>query len=242
MRLGIFDFDSAVFSVASRNAHLEPFNVVDRLTVQLQIDSFVSECLDECACTHYIGFVEISSEPSFRDLLATTKPYKGNRPPKPDYYRKWGPFIKLRLINHWKFVDPKPLESDDAATISMNHYKNSVLIGIDKDLKQVEGMHYNFNKHHYYLINEEEANFNLWKQVITGDTSDNVPGLKGWGKKTAEKYLKSKPNLEIAVKQLYVRTKGLRKGMRYFREQYRLIKLLDKPDYGFVVPEPITYI
>ena len=36
------------------------------------------------------------------------------------------------------------------------------------------------------LMEEDEADLKFWHQMITGDTTDNIPGLKGYGKKKAD--------------------------------------------------------
>ena len=53
----------------------------------------------------------------------------------------------------------------------------------------VPGHHYNPTKKEKYWISEEEGIRNFYKQILTGDTVDNIKGLKGIGPKKAEKIL-----------------------------------------------------
>ena len=65
--------------------------------------------------------------------------------------------------------------------------------GIDKDLLQITGTHYNFVKKEITEISEDTANLKLMLQCLTGDRSDNIPGIKGIGPKKAEKLLSGVP-------------------------------------------------
>ena len=61
--------------------------------------------------------------------------------------------------------------------------------GIDKDLLQIPGNHYNFNKKTHRFVSDDEAHKLLMIQCLTGDRTDNIPGIKGIGPKKAEKIL-----------------------------------------------------
>ena len=60
---------------------------------------------------------------------------------------------------------------------------------IDKDYMQFEGTIYNYRKKEFIKVSKEEAYFNFWSQMIIGDSSDNVKGVKGLGKSWCEKNL-----------------------------------------------------
>lgn len=79
------------------------------------------------------------------------------------------------------------LEADDL--LAMNQNENTVCCSIDKDMLQFPGHHFNFVKNRYTVVTEEEGNRSLYKQLLTGDNADGIPGLKGVGPKTAEKLL-----------------------------------------------------
>ena len=89
------------------------------------------------------------------------------------------------------------MEADDLVSIwayeAMDNNEEYVICGIDKDLLQIPGQHYNYGKDTWQLINEEEALHNLYLQCLTGDNIDNIPGLKGIGPKKAAKILSGVP-------------------------------------------------
>jgi DNA polymerase-1 len=64
-----------------------------------------------------------------------------------------------------------------------------VVVSIDKDLDCIVGNHYDPKKDHIYKVDQEYATRFYWKQILTGDSVDNIPGIEGVGPKTAEKIL-----------------------------------------------------
>lgn len=78
-------------------------------------------------------------------------------------------------------------EEDDA--VAMAQTKDTCIVGEDKDLLQVRGFHYNPVKKETYTISKKDGDFNLYTQIIAGDSGDDIPGVKGIGVKTASKLL-----------------------------------------------------
>jgi len=74
------------------------------------------------------------------------------------------------------------LEADKAGV-------NRVVITVDKDLDCIPGNHYNPRKKEIYQIDEDYAEWFYWKQVLMGDSVDNIPGIRGCGPVRAEKIL-----------------------------------------------------
>ena len=89
------------------------------------------------------------------------------------------------------------MEADDLVSIwaheSRNHDEQYVICGIDKDLLQIPGNHYNYGKDSWKFVDDDAAHYNLMLQCLIGDNSDNIPGIKGVGPKKAEKILKGVP-------------------------------------------------
>jgi 5'-3' exonuclease len=54
----------------------------------------------------------------------------------------------------------------------------------------IRGWHYNFVKKEKYFVKEEDTMRTFYKQVLTGDRTDNIEGLKGIGPVKAERILK----------------------------------------------------
>ncbi len=133
--------------------------------------------------------VFLTGKGNFRDKLATIQVYKGNRDPanKPKFYSE----IREYMINHHNAEVVQGMEAEDAAGIIQYEHKDrdTVIVGVDKDLLCVPGWHYNPVKEELIYVTLPEANTFFWKQVLTGDRVDNILGIKGLGPKTADKLI-----------------------------------------------------
>jgi len=112
--------------------------------------------------------LHLTGKGNFRDEIAVTAPYKGNRKgaEKPKHYK----LIRDYLVYSWDAVIWEGMEADDAIAIEATELKgDGVIVSLDKDLDQVVGWHYNFVKDNLYYIDQETANFNFYKQFLTGD-------------------------------------------------------------------------
>jgi hypothetical protein len=130
----------------------------------------------------------LTGKDNYRHEIAKTAPYKANRvAEKPKHLG----IIREYMISAWAFSVQEKQEADDA--ISIRAYalgeEDYIICSIDKDLDNVRGWHYNFGKNERYFVKEEDAIKNFYRQVLTGDRVDNVPGLAGIGPKKAEKIL-----------------------------------------------------
>lgn len=140
--------------------------------------------------------LHLTGKGNFRDEIAVTAPYKGNRKgaEKPKHYK----LIRDYLVYSWDAVIWEGMEADDAIAIEATELKgDGVIVSLDKDLDQVVGWHYNFVKDNLYYINQETADFNFYKQFLTGDAVDNIKGVHGIGPKKAEKLLEGKTPAEM---------------------------------------------
>lgn len=137
----------------------------------------------------------LTGKENFRDKIATLKAYKGNRldKPKPQYYNE----IRDYLIRVHGAVVVNFQEADDAIGIrQMEERGKSVIVSIDKDLDMIPGWHYKFTNGDLYYVDKLTAARHFFKQVLTGDVTDNIPGIKGMGPRTAEKLLAKKQDPE----------------------------------------------
>lgn len=157
---------------------------------------FINSILEATGASSYKGY--LTGGGNFRELVAVTLPYKGNREGmvKPIHFQA----IRDYLINHWNAEVIEGMEADDALAIEQtNHFKacyshkdiQTVICSIDKDLRMVPGNHYNWNKERRDFVTEEEGMVSFFKQLLTGDSTDNIQGLRGVGPKTADKLLDS---------------------------------------------------
>lgn len=186
-----------------------PKEYLDKIEISTSIEP-VENCLHlvkqdmesiirESGATEYK--VYIKGKGNFRDAIAVTKPYKGNR--DASHRPKYEPEIREYLKKYWGAVEVDGMEVDDRVAIEQVHllnvplnyvhdaaYASSIICTMDKDLNGVPGWHYNFHKKEKYWVTEEEAIRFFYTQLLTGDASDNVQGVPGIGIKTAEKLLK----------------------------------------------------
>ena len=216
--------------------YLVAYNYKDKDDVEevlLAADTFVSSILANTSCTHYIGF--LGGTKCFRYDIAVTKPYKGQRPESPEWYKKWGGVIKAHLRDKWKFVVVNGIEADDAVSIAAFDLRskeiNYIVCGADKDLLQIEGNHYNIRAHTRQYISDLEGYRNLYSQTLIGDNVDNIIGCKGIAKVKAAKLLQHLTNFESIEKQVIVtfqKSYGKDKGTELFLEMEALCTLLTK--------------
>ena len=168
--------------------------------------------------------VYLSGDTNFRDEIAKTKKYKGNR----DKYRKpaWYDEIRTYLINTWKAEVVNGIEADDAVADALDE-EHKCIVSIDKDLNQIAGWHYNWVKDELYNVEPFEAQRCFWLQMIMGDVTDNIQGIPGYGPKKAEKYLDmfDPHEWEQAVMELYENEYGVLGAANVFPEHYNLIKI-----------------
>lgn len=120
---------------------------------------------------------------NFREEIAITKPYKGGRKnEKPE------DFLKLRdyVQSEYPVEIQDGLEADDVCAILVTEGYVSdpsgldkILVSPDKDLLQVPGLHFNPLKpeNGVFLVDEEEAHWFFCQQLLSGDSTDNIPGL-----------------------------------------------------------------
>jgi hypothetical protein len=152
-----------------------------------RVATFVETMLwEDLDAETYQGYLTGSG--NFRNEIATTAPYKGNRTaPKPKHLQ----LIRDYLVSAWDFKVSEGQEADDSIAIAHveNEYK-SIIASIDKDFLQLRGNHWNFVKKEMVFVSEEEALKNFYRQVLTGDRVDNIIGLKGIGPVKADKILR----------------------------------------------------
>lgn len=107
-------------------------------------------------------------------------PYKMNR--NVDHKPYWYDEIKEYLLDTQGalFSDPGD-EADDALGIAAGKSDSVVVCSIDKDLDMIPGLHYNWSKtrreNGVYEASDPECLRIFYTQMLTGDTTDNIPGM-----------------------------------------------------------------
>ncbi len=198
---------------------------------------------------------------NFRNEIQTT--YKGNRK-KNNYV-----WMVREYYRNNDAICSETLEADDLIADrckELNH-NDYVVVSIDKDLKTIGGYYWsyymqkskdidgNFIKDEYgnyekeykqkniEYISKEKASFLFWQQMLTGDVSDNIKGVRmlsakerneidkyynlktktmcGLGDKNAKKLLDQGKNKFITVAREYIK----RGQKQDFKINHRLLKL-----------------
>ena len=197
MRTALIDADILVYRIgfASEDS--------SEAIAKARMREFLEDLLLFNGFEDYTGY--ISGKNNFRTEIAKTEPYKGNRKaPKPKHYEA----LREYLLKDWEFTLVDGQEADDA--IGIRAYEldpgEFSICTIDKDLDMIRGNHYNFVKDLFYDVTEEEAIFNFYKQILTGDRVDNIIGLKGIGDVKAKRILeecKNEKEMYLAVLEAY---------------------------------------
>jgi len=230
-------FDKVALIDADKMKHLVAYDVscdlknnIERSPTRLAmfIEERMNEVFQRYTARGYIFCFSGKSTNTFRSHIAIEKEYKGTRKDDPSFYEgkiedmsevvsvvmKIHPTL---LFNH--------LEADDV--ICFMQTKDTFVDSNDKDLKQIPGLHFNHGTKDLDVVTEADAFTSLCYQMIVGDSTDCIPGLKGYGPAKAKKIID-----EVPVKQLlnrilfeYQQVMGLTMGTDAFVETWNLVKL-----------------
>jgi DNA polymerase-1 len=158
----------------------------------------------------------LSSNSSFRRALDFS--YKSNRDDKqrPDELEPFKDYLRTK---HGAVVT-ESLEADDVMGIMATDPSNdgvSVIVTIDKDLRQIPCSYYNPYPHNKQepieeQITEKSANEFFFYQVLVGDIIDGYKGCRGIGPTKAHRILSSVP-AEIKAQWQAVVAAYISKGM-----------------------------
>lgn len=175
----------------------------------------------------------LTGKNNFRDKIATIQVYKGNRDPshKPKFYQE----IKDYLIDVHGAEVVNGIEADDAQGMEQWKHKDrsTVIVGIDKDMRMIPGWHYNYVKDILDYVTLQDGNAFFFHQMLVGDRTDNVPGIKGLGEVKAAKLLapcqKDVIRMRDTVMEQYIKQYGS-DGERAYHEVANLLWIRREPD------------
>lgn len=187
----------------------------------------------------YMVFCYDRKEPSFRKDLYNE--YKANRSEMPEDLAVQIPYIKkLAAIMGIPTLEVPGYEADDLigsmVKIARQHQLEAVIVSGDKDFSQLITDHvvlYDTMKDVKY---DAQGVFNKWGVhphqfidylAIVGDTSDNIPGVKGIGEKGALKLLEQFKTLEDIYANIdAVESKSIKQKLIDATEMAKLSKTL----------------
>lgn len=138
--------------------------------------------LDKTAADDYVAY--LSGDGNFRYDIHPL--YKYGRPPKPFHYTG----VRNYLIDVWRAVVVDGQEADDQLGIDQCFSDvETIICTRDKDLDMIPGWHYNWHTDEKYFVSEEDGLRFFYEQLITGDRTDNIPGLyKVTGQKAKQSF------------------------------------------------------
>lgn len=140
----------------------------------------------------------VKGEGNFRDDMYPD--YKQNRKnqeavlkAKGETRRKYVNGVRDLAIMEGLAVPADGMEADDYVRIwaeeARQEGQDFIIVTIDKDLKCIPGRHYNPSKKELITMSEADSLRFFYQQLLSGDPTDNIPGIPGIAEKTATKEL-----------------------------------------------------
>lgn len=150
--------------------------------------------LETVYCDEYI--MAVGGEGNFRNLLYPG--YKMNRHVDPTKRNIFVPTLRKLAVAEDLAIAADGREADDLIRIWALEAEAAgddyIICTIDKDLRCIPGKHYHLQHKKMTLVDSTAASRHYYTQLLMGDTTDNIPGIPGTGKKTAENLLQSCTN------------------------------------------------
>ena len=138
--------------------------------------------------------IAVKGDNNFRKELFND--YKGHRK-SDDEYRAFIDRLRDYLVECHEGEYAHGQEADDLlaqwAQDCMDNDIEYSIASIDKDLLTIPGVHFNIRKGLITHVDDDAADYLLHKQLLMGDSADNIPGLPGIGTKRAERLLEGVP-------------------------------------------------
>lgn len=179
-----------------------------------RLDKMIDNILTRSGCTEYKLY--LSGGKNFRYEIDHL--YKANRPKEPI---EWRQECHEHLIKKWGAIETDGYEADDAVGVEQKYDGSTIICGIDKDLLMIAGKHYQWpivrgghvvRQEAFLEVDPDEGMKTFFTQALTGDTTDNIFGIKGVGPVKASKILeecKTEEEMYQAVKEQYGEAEGL---------------------------------
>jgi DNA polymerase-1 len=244
-KIAVIDMDSVSYTIGHPNKVLDEngnpkrtednskFIYQDKTEDELKAsaDRIMRDLLNRGKFNGYVAYIKGRNTVVERKEINVD--YKANRNKESP---KWWAFVKDYLISNWNVISVDNMEVDDAVNITRMKLSNSYICAIDKDLLNLHGTHYNWSKNQWVEVDKTQADYEFWKDMITGQAGDNVKGVPGIGKQN-EIFIKNlfEPTPQYVL-QLYIRKMGESLGITEFYKNYKCLKIKDKDD-SFIIPE-----
>lgn len=202
------------------------------------------------------GLPPVEYKPNFRIAIAKTKEYKGNRTQDKPFHRD---NVRAYMLDNYDVEVANGMEADDLMSVRQTEAEplTTIICTRDKDLRMVEGNHFGwpcgkqlqFGPKPVDKLGEIVLNGNkltgtgckfFYSQLITGDTTDNIPGLPRGGPALAYKLLHDKTSesdMFTAVAERYELKFGDDWREQMLEQAYLLWMVVELDDNG----EPVMW-
>ena len=140
----------------------------------LRTDKLMRDLLYNTESTSYNCY--LSGRNNFRKKV--NPEYKANRKDKEP--PRWLQSCREYLIKEWNAVVSEGCEADDLLGINQ-HNTDSVCISLDKDLLMITGWHFRWLDNEKIFVTPDQGLKTFYKQMMIGDKSDNIFGVRGIG-------------------------------------------------------------
>lgn len=196
----LIDADTPIFAAALSANDKELWVATSRL------ESMIYSIFKESKADEYVLFVSGSS--NFRKELDIS--YKANRTQDDPIHRK---ACREFLIQQMDAISAEHCEADDFCGIYQS--EDTIICGIDKDLLQIPGKHFRWQitrgtkvvrEAEFVEVSEIDGLRSFYRQMLTGDTSDNIKGVDKIGEVKSAKlinHLTNEKEMKDLVKDLY---------------------------------------
>ena len=218
-KLCIIDADSMLYLVCIANTLEDNFSAHKK-----SLDGFFSRIVAETGADYYLPCL---SKTSYKKKLFPD--YKAKRVYK---HIKFLAELKEYSKEKYNAIEVDGLEADDLLGILAKKFSSSyevILSYLDKDLRQLPYPYFNYKTGEKGVITAEEARTSLLKQIIIGDSVDNIKGIEKRGEAYANKVINNSSSL-LDVFQEYLKHYDEFLAVRLFYENYSLVKINDKFD------------
>ena len=236
----LIDLDMIVYEMAFLKDDFD--NDLSWPLVKSRVDTRIENVVKKSEADEWHGYLT-EGKSNFRLQVATIKPYKGNRKSEKNanYYN-----IRSYLEALDNVTLCKGWEADDAMSMEQwysymrcaqkppeYNWGNTVICTRDKDLWMCPGWHYSWGTERckekpLWFQTPLEGYRCFFKQILMGDSVDNIPGLYGCGPVKAKNLLKpcnSAYDMYVVTSHYYAKYFGSYWEM-FYKENAQLLWML----------------
>ncbi len=161
----------------NKTKHTEEPDLLSFTQQKIKIQQMVSNILVATGCKDYVCYIGGDQNNTYKSLIYPL--YKGNRnTAKPVGL---GP-LKKHVIEMYDTVICNGIEADDVLVDDyLKDTEMTIIAAMDKDiLRFVPGKHYDYYHDTFVTTSYTQCLINFACAVLSGDASDNIPGLCGF--------------------------------------------------------------